>query len=729
MKNRNRIFFWIISTVLLAVFARVVWSDNASVLQRVYRDHLVTLWFVLLLGFIIGNPLLRRYLARISRAVLGKRTSQRLEIASSCIALSVIGFWIVGTLISAITNARNLVEAKKTIQLLEAPSDTASLLQGLFALQQQIEIYEQRAAHGPPVWSRFGVNRDAEILAMFWPSYAKASKAALAEPMQINLEAALERLAAMPTDSLNRETSTTEDGRNALATYLMLAKPSRVDSDFITPQLRRYWSTNARIPIGVKLDLSMHLLNFYGKHLKDHGTWRIRPHSELIERSRRALFPAIGPCLSHDAAYREILTSVGRKYPDQTLATLTTGTDARRLFRTNATVPGVFTRQAYEGSVAVAVHKASMACDVTMNWVLTGAAAEQMSDAQRMRVSQAPEALQLALTTRYFSEYAQHWQKFMNSLQWETAPSIAGDITQMRMLADLDQSPVIALLHSLRYHGTIQMGQALLHDKMLTRSNSESGKKNDAGTNIQASFTGPLSGAFGPVLRLTGSINETSAGTPRIPTGDVSLRGYIERVTALSMKVEQVNASSSADARARHLAMELSLGVTPELADAKVYATSVADSLGVQWSGMGDALFVRPVEQAAQAVLKLARGIPIVASHRTSGADRQNSDVDHYDQSPTRAHSLTQVKRTVANKASSGVVDRSASASLPAQSKNELVDSAVLHLDEPSTHGPATSASDWSVTTKIKGYVQDVSVDEWGGSNRQRSGSGEPLGD
>jgi type VI secretion system protein ImpL len=44
-----------------------------------------------------------------------------------------------------------------------------------------------------------------------------------------------------------------------------------------------------------------------------------------------------------------------------------------------------------------------------------------------------------------------------------------------------------------------------------------------------------------------------------------------------------------------------------ELADIQAYAQLIAASLGAEWSGMGDALFVRPVAQATQIVLQPAQ--------------------------------------------------------------------------------------------------------------------------
>ncbi|WP_441646066.1 ImcF-related family protein, partial [Cupriavidus sp. KB_39] len=56
------------------------------------------------------------------------------------------------------------------------------------------------------------------------------------------------------------------------------------------------------------------------------------------------------------------------------------------------------------------------------------------------------DALQAALTEQYFADYAEHWQGFMNSLQWAPAPTLPAAVDQLKLMADARQSPVIALM-------------------------------------------------------------------------------------------------------------------------------------------------------------------------------------------------------------------------------------------------------------------------------------------
>jgi type VI secretion system protein ImpL len=544
------------------------------------------------------------HLATISCKARGKRMGLHPSTVFSTIALAVVSVWTAGMLISGVSNGRNLFTVCATIQTLKHAPDTAARLNALLALQQQIGVSEQRVAHQPPLWSRFGLNQDKAILAALWPAYATASKSVLMNPIQNNLEATLVDLSQMPTNSLDEHANSAAlEGHKALKTYLMLAEPSRVDAGFITPQLMRYWSTNANVSAGAKLDLSEQLLGFYAQHLKAHDAWRIQPRADLVNASRQTLLSVIGVRNSEDTVYQSVLAGVGNKYPDQTLASLTTGTDTRGLVRSSATVPGVYTRQAYEGYVVAAISEAAKSRDVTRDWVL----ANNGSYSAPGQSAPSTDALEAALTAQYFNDYAEHWQSFMNALQWQAAPNIPAAIEQMKLLADARQSPVIALLKSLDYQGNAGMRQASLSDTLVAKAQNMFGKKEDPQAAAVAKDAGPLSASFGPVLQLIGQVGDSTSAKGNTATSDVSLQRYLERVTALRLKLQQISNGTDADAQARQLAQALFQGRGSELADTQAYAQLIAASLGAQWSGMGDALFVRPVAQATQIVLQPAQ--------------------------------------------------------------------------------------------------------------------------
>ena len=156
--------------------------------------------------------------------------------------------------------------------------------------------------------TRFGLNHDREALAALWHPYAQASRNVLVTPVQQNLEASLVDLSQMQTEQVDELISRLAlDGHKALKTYLMLAEPNRADAAFMTPLLTRYWSTNANLPAGEKLDLSERLMAFYAAHLKAHEDWRIQPRLDLVNASRQTLLTVVGVKNSEDTVYQSVL--------------------------------------------------------------------------------------------------------------------------------------------------------------------------------------------------------------------------------------------------------------------------------------------------------------------------------------------------------------------------------------------------------------------------------------
>ncbi|WP_332403835.1 ImcF-related family protein, partial [Burkholderia ubonensis] len=428
--------------------------------------------------------------------------------------------------------------------------------------------------------------------------YTREARPQLIAPVQQNIEAQLVDLTQMPTTELDDQLSRlARDGHAALKTYLMLAEPARADAAFLTPQLVRYWRGGAGLSPGEKLDLSQRLLSFYAQHLSTHPDWRLAPRDELVGGARQTLLAVIGVKNSDDTIYQGILDSVGHKYPDQTLASLTAGTDTRGLLRTSASVPGAFTRQAWDGTIEAAIDASAKRNGVTADWVLGTGGANRNASAMT------PDALRTALRARYFADYAEHWQTFMNGIVCEPARTLPAAIAQLKLIADSRQSPVIALMKSVEYQGGAGAVRTSLSDTLVTKAQSMLAGKDDAPQAASPDPAGPLGASFGPVLRLVASGNAAAASA----ASDLSLQRFTERITMLRLKLQQIADSPDADSEARQVAQALFQGRSSELADTLAYAQLVAASLGEQWTGMGQALFVQPIAQAMQAVLEPAQ--------------------------------------------------------------------------------------------------------------------------
>ncbi|AOJ35778.1 ImcF-related family protein [Burkholderia metallica] len=564
----------------------------------------------------VGEPLWR-YLGDAARAVPGRRVGWHPVTAWSIVAFTALGLWTAGMLVSGVSNAREVLRTKQVLRTLDAAPDPAARLRALLALQQRIAFYESRTRERTPLMSRFGMNRDREMLAALWQPYARTSRQVLVTPVQQNLEAMLVDLGQMQTEQVDDRTSRLAfTGHEALKTYLMLAEPARADATFMTPQMVRYWSTGASLRPGEKLDLSGRLLGFYADRLKAHDDWRIRARTDLVNGARQTLLAVIGVKNSEDTIYRGVIEAAGNRYPDQTLASLTAGTDTRGLLRATVSVPGTFTRQAYDGAIAAAIEEAATRNEAAHDWVLA-----------EHPVRHAPEQpaadLKAALTRRYFDDYADRWQGFMNGLQWEPAPTLPSSIQQLRLMADTRQSPVIALMKSLEYQAGAGALKASLSDTLVDKAQQIFGGKIDGPQMAKPDPAGPLGASFGPVLRIVAQGDDGGGN-------DLSLQRFMDRVTTLRLKLQQINDSPDADARAREAAQSLFQGRGSELADTHAYAQLIAASLGAQWAGMGEALFVRPVAQATQTVMQPAQASLNDAWRRTIVATWNRSFAGRY---------------------------------------------------------------------------------------------------
>jgi len=539
------------------------------------------------------------YVAEAVKRVSGRRTVWHPITILTALVLTSVALWSAGMLVSGVLNQRDIHAARQAAHDIRAAPNAAARLKALLALQQQIERYEYRTQHHAPLLTRFGLNRDAEVLAALWKPYAQASRDLLVTPVQQDVEASLVDLAQMRTADLNEQTARWAlAGHGALKAYLMLANPEKADAAFLAPQLAQHWTTEARVSPGEKQDLAERLFRFYATHLKARPDWRIEPRPELVAGARQTLLAVIGERNAQDTVFQGILDGAGSKYPGQTLASLTAGTDPRGLLRASAIVPGVFTRQAYEGYVAAAIEEAARRKQVDNDWVLTGGRPQQPAPDEG-----SGRDLQFALTEQYFTEYAEHWQQFMNSMQWEPAPTLPAVIDQFKLLADARQSPVIALMKSLEYQGGAGARKDSLSDTLVNKAKDLLGKKSDAPEVAKADPAGPLGAAFGPVLRLVGH----QAGQGTQGGGELSLQRYLDRATALRLRLQQIGNSADADAQARQMAQALFQGKGSELADTQSYAQLMAASLGAEWAGMGETLFVRPIALAMQTVMAPAQ--------------------------------------------------------------------------------------------------------------------------
>ncbi|WP_230954191.1 ImcF-related family protein [Burkholderia stagnalis] len=540
------------------------------------------------------------------------------NVLAACALFGAIA-WTVMLLMSGVGNRVLIREAQTAADVaLAASPGTPQALRAQLALQKQISLFEYRQRHGVPWYLRAGLSRNDELLDALWSPYQTIAARNLREPVVQALEVQLAQLSQVRDDEQQSRDAQTR-AYNRLKAYLMLAEPSRIDAPFLKTQLLDVWPAPAGMRAGEWLDTAQQLAGFWTAHLKEHPSWRINGSMPLVMQTRSTLVNQIGLASSDDVLYQRILDAARGKYADASLATLLAGADAQGLFATAQTVPGIYTRAAWDGVIAAAINKASSERRVSGDWVLTGAQPTQtigdapsvgvMKTAAAIDEKRAVEELKQRLTARYFAEYAAAWQRMLNSIQWQPAANLNGAIEQLSRLADAQTSPLIALMKAV--HDQAQAGRPsqALTDTLVRKAQSLISSDAQADTTVVS----PLDRPFGPLLALMGDAGTAQAGSngkgnapANIALNGVSLSRYLTAVTTMRLKLQQVAGSADAQTMARSLAQAVFQGKLSELSQARDDAALTAASLGTAWSGFGNAVFARPLEGAWQTILQPA---------------------------------------------------------------------------------------------------------------------------
>lgn len=518
-----------------------------------------------------------------SRKVHGRRVGFSMSSAVAWLVTGAMFVWILGINLSGLNNRATIQSAEDALSQWDKASDRTQQMLALNHLGRQIDTLEVREQQGAPWATRFGLNRDNAILDAMWPGYVSAAQAFLMTPVRRALEAKLMHLASLSDAEIaDKGNVQTDTAHNTLEAYLMLANPARANTAFLTPQLMSTEEpvrpNHSALSAGAWADLRAQTLAFLAAHLgttRDGVSLTMSVDQRLVESTRQTIIGVRGIQNSTDALYQKIIDEAQAKYPPITLTSLLADTTSHGLFSATETVPGVYTRAAFEERISRAIDDASARQNVTGDWVLSDAKATDSN----------ASALKADLRQRYFDDYARAWERFLNSLRWQPAPSLTGTVDQLLLLGDPQRSPMVALMDAINYQAGTGVTSQSLAAGLLDRAQQLVGHDADPSKREQTTVV-PLANAFGPILRLTGSDLVGSGNRPgasqTASTSDLSLARYLERVTAMRLKLQQMVAAPDPDAMSR-----------------------VAASLGGQWAGFG-AMLQAPLDQAWQVVVQPA---------------------------------------------------------------------------------------------------------------------------
>ena len=506
--------------------------------------------------------------------------------------LALVTLWAAGTLLSLGVNRTQIYQAHNTAHLAaDKQQPLAERLTSQLLLQQAIARLQYRQVTGAPWYTRFGLNQDRATLTALWPVYAENNANLMRDATAEQLRQQLNTFVQLPPAS-DARTQGTQRAYDLLKSYLMMVRPDKADADWLAKNMLALWPTRQGVAQGRWQTLAPKLIGFYAQNLPSHPQWKIKADAELINNVRQILLKQIGQRNAESGLYQEMLKHIASNWSDLTLADMTGDTDASSLFRSDEVVPGMFTRQAWEEQVRDAIDEVVKIRRDEIDWVLTDKNHQPGSDVS-------PEALKARLRERYFSDFGNAWLNMVNSIQWQQATSLSQAIGQLNLLADVRQSPLVALMNTLAWQGkTGQMG-AELADSIVDSAKKIVSRKKYARQIIEQAHgpKGPLDDVFGPLLGLM----EGKDGTER--NGNLSFQSWLSRVIQVRLKLQQVISAPDPQARAQMLAQTVFQGKSIDLTDTRDYSSLVAASLGQEWSGFGHSLFVQPLDLAWQQVL------------------------------------------------------------------------------------------------------------------------------
>lgn len=511
------------------------------------------------------------------------------KVFASVVALAMMG-WAAWMSIAYVTN-RSQIDGANTQAALAARQNQPldQRLHALSELQKTLARLQYRAEHGVPWYEQAGLSQNNALQAALWPRYQDSALPLLRDAAADHLQRQIGAFNALPPDSPLREqmAKTTYD---QLRLYLMLGRPERMDARWFSATLLHDWPKRDGVKDSVWQGMAPSLLTFYGAQLPAHPQWRLPADESMVSQARSLLVRLMGVRNSESSLYQKMLSQVAHLYVDMRLEDMTGDTDASRLFSTTEVVPGMFTRQAWEQSVQPAIEKVVKARRDELDWVLT--------DSKRPAAAQdetSPEALKKRLTDRYFADFGGAWLEFLNSLHWNPAATLSDSIDQLTLMADVRQSPLVALMNTLNVQGrTGQTGEAISDSLVKSAKNLLGGDNKDA-IDQSAGVHGPLDATFGPLLAL---MDKGRSGADA-----QSLQSFLTRVTQVRLRLQQVTNAADPQAMAQTLARTVFQGKAVDLTETRDYGSLIAAGLGQEWSGFGQTVFVNPMEQAWQQVL------------------------------------------------------------------------------------------------------------------------------
>ncbi|GLU30645.1 type VI secretion system membrane subunit TssM [Trinickia caryophylli] len=523
------------------------------------------------------------------------------------------------------------------VRLQQNRNDLQSRLQAMDILEDRIEQLE-RFRRDRPLSVSLGLYQGDRIEQRLLAEYYRGVKQLMLVPVSANLGAFLKEVDAHPDQlapltrppesgavpvsartgsalapaaqgGLYSDASPTnvEDAYNALKTYLMLSDKRHVEAAHLTDQLARFWrgwleTNRGNMSRDDMIRSAERMITFYLSRVSDDDWPMIEPNLSLVDQTRENLRRVVRGMPARQRVYEEIKARASTRFAPMTVARIV-GENNTNLVAGSYAIPGTFTRDAWFEYVQPAIRDAATKELQAKDWVLNTASQDDLT------LEGSPEQIQKALVSMYKSDYAQHWQRFLQGISVQDFGSFDQAVATMNRLGDPQDSPIRKILET-AYDQTAWDNPALASttlqkaQKGMTGwfkrlfSSREQAARNagvdiDAGAIIPSTSMGPVGAAFTGLARIVAMHDNTSL-----------LRGYMDTLSKTRTRFNLIKNQGDPGPGSRQLMQQTLEGNGSELADSlKFVDEQMLNGLTDDQRKALRPLLVRPLMQAFAVVI------------------------------------------------------------------------------------------------------------------------------
>lgn len=378
-------------------------------------------------------------------------------------ALCLLGLTLGGWSWSYINNRALLDNVQqdvvKAVRLQEGRIDLQSRLEALEIIQDRLGQLE-RFNDEHPLSIGLGLYQGEAMARKLRTEYFSGISNIMLAPVKENLEAFLIEVNAQ--DKLKAKAdkasvklsagspykdarpSDTEDGYNALKTYLMLSSREHLDTGHLSDQITRFWrgwleANRGSMSREQMIRSAGSILSFHLELANDPEWPLIDTNLVLVDEVRDKLRHVVRGMPAAERVYAEIKARASTRFVPMTVASIV-GPDNAGLIVGSSTVSGAFTVEAWREYVQDAIKDAATNEQKNVDWVLLTSGTDDLT------LEGSPEQIQKSLIAMYKRDYAAEWKRFVQGISVSSFASFADAVSAMNRLGDPQTSPIGTLV-------------------------------------------------------------------------------------------------------------------------------------------------------------------------------------------------------------------------------------------------------------------------------------------